>query len=190
MGMPTIGTGVLKLPVGSNTRPPFPVKPFLAACGEEEWLVVDKSRGKLRTAEPQSPEVPMGKDTHSPTTSTSSKGDDSASYTDKMRAMKIKYERNFEKEKRRKYNTWRQIWTQQPPVYPFFLVPLPLQSKIYIMASPPVPKDDDPPKLCRSEIPTKPRLHHKPINSPKKSDNRKDKVLLPNQMKRKKSRPI
>lgn len=106
MGMPTIETGVLKPSVGSNTQLPFPVKPFLAACGKGQWLVVDKSRGKLRRAGSQSPEAPMGKDTNSPTSSTSSKGDDSASYTE---AMKIKYERNFEKKKRRKYNTLRQI---------------------------------------------------------------------------------
>lgn len=68
MGMPTIENSVVKPPVGSKAHPPFLGKSLPAVCeiAEEEkgeWLVIDKTREKLRTAGPQSLKPPTGKET-------------------------------------------------------------------------------------------------------------------------------
>lgn len=56
-----------------------------------------RARGKLRAAGPHSTKVPMVKDTHSPTHSTSAKGNSPTSYADQIRMQKLKYEPSFEK---------------------------------------------------------------------------------------------
>lgn len=102
MGMSAPETGVVKPPVVSLVSAPFPEKTFPATCAgvekeKGEWLVVVRSKGKLQTVGPQSPEAPKEKGTYSPISFTSSKGYTSLQIS--IRDLFKKYEPSFRKGK-------------------------------------------------------------------------------------------
>lgn len=98
MGILTTGIGVVKPPVWSDMLPPFHKKQLPA--GKVGIAGRWKTRGKLRTTRPQFPETPTSNDTHSPFPATISKADDLASYAEKLRTMKIRYEPSFEEKEK------------------------------------------------------------------------------------------
>lgn len=88
MGIPTIGTGVVKPSVLSKRASHFPksfCQPLMSSWRRKkrEWMIVVKTRRKPRTARRLSPETHTGKGLHSPTHSTGSNGEEPPSYGEK-----------------------------------------------------------------------------------------------------------
>lgn len=91
MGLPVAGTGGWKkTPAGSIPEPTLLATK--KAEEKQEWLVVDRTKGKPQATGSQSPEGPNDKETNSP----SPKGEAPASYASRLHELSKKFDPGYE----------------------------------------------------------------------------------------------